>query len=225
MPTISNDLNKITLEVVDVVYRSMNQTLARTEQRWKQEARRKLNSTSSLYQDNIYTNVEFTNENIQGVITLKGFAGQLDEGFPAFDMKPNFAHAHNVKKKNGGGWYTTIPFRHTTPNSKGTNGTPMSRDIYGLAKKLQPNQSLKVNGNRKISWAGYQHKANINDGMRKVLQANGRSKYLTYRTISDKSDPMSWQHPGFKGIHLAESMQQYANKTFEEILKSNISKI
>ncbi len=51
----------------------------------------------------------------------------------------------------------------------------------------------------------YTHKTPIAEGMMK-LGKPGHSHYLTMRTVSDRSDPSSWWHPGWKAYRIAQSI-------------------
>lgn len=54
---------------------------------------------------------------------------------------------------------------------------------------------------------------------------NIRRDVLTFRTVSTKSDPASWKHPGFEGKHFLDEAEEWAKNEWEskilpEILKS-----
>ena len=110
----------------------------------------------------------------------------------------------------------------------------MTKDVYKVAKKLNPyhsglgNTSLNWPGAGDVSWTGYQHKTNKYNGMVRIVksyQKATQSQYMTFRRVSDRSDPLSWWHPGYAGVHAAEKIMPYAEKTFMEILTDNINSI
>src|SRR5690606_13465220 len=148
-----------------------------------------------------------------------------------------------VKFKLGGGWYTTIPFRFSTPGAIGENevfsGT-MPKTIYRIAKHLEaygqkyqggfydnrnffygksmkgavipaPHNQKKVRSSYG-SFSSYEHKHSVYEGMTRHEEKNkgGRvsSKYMTFRRISDKTDPNAMIHPGFPPIKLAEKAME-----------------
>lgn len=199
---------------------AIRDTLDVVKDEWEQTARKKLKSTYPDYYMglNEYNSVEFPDP-FTGVLTLRGkWANMLETGFPAFDMKQGFENSGKVKQKKDGGWYLTIPLRQRTPNSTGmmVGGNPMPRDIYSMAKQLQPQQRLtgtEMNYPPQASWTGYQHKNGLYEGMvRNVKQyANStQGTYYTFRRVSDKSDPMAWLHPGYEGVHAMNHVRTFA---------------
>lgn len=69
---------------------------------------------------------------------------------------------------------------------------------------------------------GYQHKAGKYEGMVRVRKryANAtQSKYLTFRVVSDQSDPQSWWHPGYKAHHFARNVSEYTKPAVEDMVR------
>jgi hypothetical protein len=68
----------------------------------------------------------------------------------------------------------------------------------------------------------YTHKADIHEGMIKVQASyakGSQSKYLTFRCVSDKSDPHSWWHPGRQPQPHLQFISNYCQPRIEERLK------
>lgn len=69
---------------------------------------------------------------------------------------------------------------------------------------------------------GYQHKSGIYEGMyriRKRYERATQSKYMTFRIVSDKSDPKSWWHPGYKPHHIVRGVSEYCQPGVEAIIR------
>jgi hypothetical protein len=69
---------------------------------------------------------------------------------------------------------------------------------------------------------GYQHKAGKYEGMtriRKRYDNATQSKYLTFRIVSDKSDPGSWWHPGYQAHGIAQHVSDYCKPAIEGIIR------
>jgi hypothetical protein len=47
----------------------------------------------------------------------------------------------------------------------------------------------------------------------------GHSQYLTFRRISDKSDPKSWQHPGVEARPISEAVAENTKQEALELIK------
>lgn len=240
--TISVDLatlgvnDQLSPQIVGAIESSLQTSLAIIKDRWQTEAQKKLMSSRPLYLQGLsFDSVVYPYDNpFSGAVILKGkLPNMLETGFSAFDMKIGFGKSSRITKKANGGWYLTIPYRHSTPGSF-MYGQAMSKDVYGVAKKLNPYQSglgntrLNWPGAGDKSWTGYQWKTNKYNGMVRIVksyQKATQSQYMTFRRVSDKSDPMSWWHPGYQGIKIAESLMPFAKKTFVEILTTNLNGI
>ena len=174
----------------------------------------------------------------QSVVTTMKFARQIENGCGPFDMKPALLGGPKAKISKKGNRYNIIPFRHGTssdfaPNS---NFKPMPKDIYQQARELK----ASVKAGSKMKWGGrltgtegkygpgenpstgYQHKNGKYEGMvrvEKTYRAATQSKYLTFRVVSDLSDPLSWFHPGYQAHHIAKSVSDYCRPGIETLLK------
>lgn len=200
--------------------------------KWQQEAQRKLKSTLSDYLLGLdFDSVVYPYEGdpMTGMVILRGdLPNALEKGYTPFDMKKGFSNSNKKVATKGGGWVLTIPIRHSTPGSH-MYGQPMSAVIYEQAKKLPHWGSLSVKGGEGASWTGYQHKANIHDQLTRIKKqyASGKkqSQYFTFRRVGSKSDPASWWHPGFDGVHIAESLKGFAASTVQGIVEANIRQV
>lgn len=207
-------------------------TMMATKSHWEQIAQQRLTTTRADYilGLNADNSVEFP-DSYTGVLTLRGkWPNMLEEGFPAYDQKRGFGASDKVRRKKDGGWYLTIPFRHRTPDTSGSavGGQSMPTDIYSQARALRGGQSLtgtETNYPAQTSWTGYQHKAGIYENMKRVRKQydnTTQSQYMTFRRVSDKSDPESWWHPGFQGINAIDEVEDFARRTFNQVFNFNL---
>lgn len=223
--------DQLSPQVVNAIQSSIQTSLSLVKDRWQTEVQNKLNSTRPLYLMGLtFDSLQYPydGDNFAGAVVLNGkFPNMLETGFGAFDEKLGFSKSKRITKKKDGGWYLTIPMRHSTPGSF-MYGQAMPKDVYGVAKKLGNGQHLSYPGLGDISWKGYQRKNKTYDGLTRIVksyQKATQSQYFTFRRVSDKSDPNSWWHPGWKGTKIAESLMPYAEKTFKDILTTNLSGI
>lgn len=226
--------DQLSPQVVKAIGASLQTSLALIKDKWQISIQNKLHSTRPLYLQGLgFDSIVYPYDSpFSGAVVLKGkLPNMLEKGFPSFNIKLGFSKSGRIKKKKNGGWYLTIPFRHSTPGAH-MYGQPMTRDVYRVAKKLNPYQSglgntrLNWPGAGETSWTGYQWKTNKYSGMTRIVksyQKATQSQYMTFRRASDKSDPRSWWHPGYQGAKIAESLLPYARKTFVDVLTSNLN--
>ncbi len=171
-------------------------------------------------------------------------AQDIEQGLPAYDMKPFLLNGPKSRPtKDGKGRYNIVPFRHDVPRS-GDGGfsaiglrMQMPKDIYKQAKQLVKSVPNATTG--KIDWGQslhieemgsinkmslYQHKANQYEGMYRVGYEK-HSQYLTFRTVStprtDKngkrkgSAPNSWIHPATPANPIVRAVYNYCMPRIE----------
>lgn len=223
-----NSLNlndQLSPKLATIVKNSLQDSLIAIKSRWQQEVQQKLKSSRAAYLQGIVIDIN----GYTGTVQLQDqFSKMLESGFSAFDMKVKFGKSPKAHRTKAGGWYLTIPFRHTTPNSTGTYGSKLSRDIYNIAKKLPDRGSLSFPGVGDKSWTGYQHKSTKYDGLTRIIkgyQNSNKSQYYTFRRVSNNSDPMSWWHPGYKGVKIVPTLSTFAQNTFIDLLTNKLNGI
>jgi hypothetical protein len=195
---------------------------------WAEEAKSRLNTTAKDYISSIRTEFRKSASEFIAEIYLEGkWANALEQGFGPFDMKPGFARSSKRKISQENQWYLHIPFRHTAHTATGKSGRPMPSAIYRKASQLPQWGRLQLNRPPATSWTGYQHKSDIYDGLTKVPESRSstRSAYFTWRTVSENSDPNAFIHPGFEGVHIADSLIPYVQDTFSQVFASNIQHV
>jgi len=119
-------------------------------------------------------------------------------------LKPSFAMMAPTKVRMANGKIQT---------SMQPKGLKWGESLQGTEKRYPAGQNPTT---------GYQHKAGIYEGMyriRKRYEKATQSKYMTFRVVSDKSDPSSWWHPGYKAHHIAAGVKQYCQPGVEAIIK------
>lgn len=152
------------------------------------------------------------------VFLTNDLAYKIEEGSNPYDIKQS--SFKNKKSKKGGGWYVDIPFRHSSPRSMGSISgfsSSIPTEVYNalqnkikeggesrLTKKDLP-VGFDIAKTRKGvgTYGDYTHKDPIYEGLVRTGNPFQR-KYYTFRRISDKSDPNSWIHPGFKPMNLMD---------------------
>lgn len=161
------------------------------------------------------------------VVCLYDGAARVEEGVPAFDMKPGLLHGPSARQGTHGR-YNVIPFRHMTPQKgeigEGSrpHGSTMPANVYKIVKNSgefrdpgnarlgeQQGQRSKLAQAINIEAlarnlpapmaSNYTWKFGMYHGMRRIVKEYGKttqSTYMTWRAVSERSDPSSWINPG-----------------------------
>jgi hypothetical protein len=164
----------------------------------------------------------------------------IEDGQPARDMKADLLASPKAKTNKEGKKWMTVPFRHGAPGTQGIQAMP--QNVYALAKQLgfsRRNGALKglITG-QKYTWngrlkaspqgqrshsgnhpgKGYTWKSGQFSGMVKMGQ-RGHSQYLTFRRVSENSDPKSWQHPGVRPKPIREAVVENTREDVLELIR------
>lgn len=217
--------------------------------KWMALARQRLTSSKEDYVHGIQ---EVEAQPAVRIIRLLGaLPNWVEQGMSPFDLRDTLLSSPRVHMSKDGHRYMSIPFRHGTPGSQGGAGTPMGRSyqerggesrradlgfqkadaralgkrIYDLAKKLKPGDRLPAG---LAPLLAPHHTTDIYAGMSRVRHGYGRavqSQYRTFRTISDRSDPAKWQHPGITARNLASEVEDWIRDNAIPILKSTMKEV
>lgn len=204
---------------------ALKATLAYAKSTWTSIAQQELKSSREDYISGI--SAVIMEDPLSGYITLKGkFPVMLEQGFNQFDIKSGFEKSPKAKSKPDGGWYLTVPYRHYTTS---TFNPTMPKDIMKQAKNLNPGEQLSealvsaLGYKRGTSHTGYQWKNTMYDNLTRITKEydSGKihSQYITFRRVSDNSDPNSWIHPGYKGLKALDKVAPMTEKFFYDYMK------
>lgn len=221
-------------------------------QRWRDLVGKELRQSRAEYLKAMYVERTSPLEVVFGLSARESeLALMVEEGASPFDEKPGFERSSKAKqKKNGMGWYLTVPFRHATSEAIAESGvfnSILPADVYNLAKNSQTplkRQQLPLNqqtpGVRKaidipgLKVPEYTHKSAKYEGLVRVEASSSekekRGQYMTFRRVSDKSDSNSWFNGGIKGKKLMDRAIELSNistvadmaidETLDRILKN-----
>lgn len=124
-----------------------------------------------------------------------------DSGISFYDMKPAFKQSAKVKTKKNGGWYLVVPVG-------GTQSTVKMRQAYGRqlwdqishiqfgdtgGQQANIDRFRKILANSGESETAFAYQWKSTKVTREQWGSSGkRAHYITFRTVSDTSDPASW---------------------------------
>lgn len=204
------------------IYNVLDEIGTRFADQWRNNAGNELKQTKQEYQRAIYIEKPSADSIVVG---LSGWLpNAIEKGLQPFDMKKEgFANSSKRKFKNDGGWYLTIPFRIGTPDIVGESSifaTIMPNQVYQVVKqelvtkgnslsvtKLPTEFQIKgirpevINTITNQTFSSYEHKSSIFEGMQNV-GSKSHSQYMTFRRVSNLSDPNSWIHSGIVAHNL-----------------------
>lgn len=198
----------------------------------------RINVVTGEYVRSIQEGLRFPDDLTGEVFTTSPHGAVIENGQPPRDMKPDLLASPKAKTGKSGAKYITVPYRHGTPGTVGLPSMPPS--VYQLASQLrfsrQNGRLLSTPWDRKTySWgdrlgaslegqrthtqphpgAGYTWKTGQYSGMVKV-GTKGHTQYLTFRRLSEKSDPRAWMHPGVRPKPIREAVVE---NTREDVLQ------
>jgi hypothetical protein len=151
---------------------------------------------------------------------------RVEDGYAGFDIKPGLLRSKSAKTGKKGQKYIAVPFRHMTPqkgtSANRAHGAVMPPDVYKIVRKSgafqdpgDPGMGEQLGQRSKLAAVvnlqalardeeapmatNYTWKYGLYHGMRQIKKQYGKteqSTYWTWRTVSERSDPSSWIHPG-----------------------------
>lgn len=200
----------------------------------------KVNTVSGEYVRSIQDGLRFLDDYTGEVFTTSPHASIIEDGQDPHDMKPGLLSSPKAKVNKEGKRWITVPFRHGVP---GTVGMPsMPTNVHQQARKLgfsrRNNALISFFTGRKYKWdgrlsedaqgqrshikphtgAGYTWKSGQYSGMVRMGKP-GHTQYLTFRRVSENSDPRSWQHPGVKPRPIREAVIENTRKDVLELIR------
>lgn len=113
------------------------------------------------------------------------------------DLKQYFAKSSKARKSKNGGWYLRVPLHPKVRDVRDVYGrslwdnTISKMDFGDTFSSNFLNIQDKMNKGNVIKELQYQWKSNSITRQRLSSNSN-RGTYLMFRTVSDKSDPLSW---------------------------------
>lgn len=155
------------------------------------------------------------------------YAERLEKGFESFDMKDGMLSSPKVKINKDGGKYIDVPFRHDTsgiPSSimseaqSGRSlgiirlGQGLGKAQAGIRSKITPQQL----GRDPYTWRDGLYAGLI----RKEAGPKNSGAYMTFRRISENSDPDSWIHPGVDPKPVTKAIEENLGPQLQDMVLS-----
>lgn len=173
----------------------------------------------------------------QYLIYLEDDTDYLESGYSSFDQKPGLLNGPKSRPMKGGGRYTVVPFSHKRSAGSATNlheqlmatevrqALGKARDVFGSATDLRKTQMSPMTGRPMQGKVGRVVGTDMHQNLQgltkyqKTYEKTTQSQLMTFRTVSSRSKPNSWIHPGFRGAGVFPSLQVWAQQEIDNLLK------
>jgi hypothetical protein len=206
-------------------------------QKWETLVNQSLNRTKSEYLKAMrFEKIDDYNSIIRLDPRESKLALMIEEGSNPYDIKEGLKKSSKTKQSIGGNWYIDVPFRFATSKAIATSPVfsgIMPSQIERIAKKAAPAsvpQSKLPPAYQKPSYRDtinkggmvypkYDHKVSVYDRIRRVQTGKRGGKYMTFRRVSENSDPNSWIHEGFTARNF---MDQVLNDLDMDAIVDNV---
>lgn len=165
-----------------------------------------------------------------GVVVDLPYADKLEKGFEAYDMKPGLLASGKVKttvaQDGTVTQYVDIPFHHdsdeipraikvqTNTGGRATGAIRLGGKLgvaqFGIRSQLTP---------RELSRDAYTWKTGLFAGLyRRESGPEQRGEYMTFRRVSDNSDPSAWIHPGVEPRPVSKALEENLTPELEALV-------
>jgi hypothetical protein len=175
-------------------------------------------------------------------ITLVGrMPNNFEFGMPSFDMKsvrPGWLGGAKARRAKDGSFYTVIPFRHSTSSETNMAYTGKARAVstptnlknqlrsavreYGLDRMIRTATGQVARGSvSRIPKSAPVHP--YLQGLTRIqntTRTGGSSQLMTFRVMSENSNPSSWIHPGIKAANLLPEVENWVDNQLDRILET-----
>ena len=211
---------------------------------WVRIAQSRLHTTRETYIDGLRQAESFVAAGDSFSISLVGrMPNNIEFGMAGFDMKtvrPGWLGGAKSKVSKSGSRYVVIPFRHSTGGGPRMNYTGKAAAVGDL--KTQLRDTVKKYGiDRMVRAAtgqvvagpvsrvpksaavhpylkGLTRIQKPTEGKTKSGMGKGSSQLMTFRIMSEKSNPESWIHPGIKAASILPEVERWVDSQLDKII-------
>jgi len=250
LENVGYDMNTMEAGTMLLFRKAVGGLAKAAQSEWVRLAQDRLKTSREIYVNGLRQAESFEIRKVDGEpvydVTLVGdMPNNLEFGMPAFDMKtvrPGWLGGAKAKTSKDGHKYIAIPFRHSTSSDArlGYSGKAAKMDLkkelkrtvkeYGLDRMIRTASGQVVAGpTTRVPSKEYDvHKylrgltriQTPTAGMTKDGKQKGSSQLMTWRIMSEKSDPGSWLHPGLVPQNLLVEVEAYVNREMNKIIET-----
>lgn len=214
---------------------------------WIRLAQQRLRSSRDEYIRGLRMAESFNMKMVGGAtkfeIQLVGkMPNNFEFGMAAYDMKsvrPGWLGGSKAKVSADGNRYISIPFRHSLSSAASlaysgkAKRADLSKELKKVAKTYGLNRMLRTASGSVVegSVKRVPNKAPVHPylkGLTRVQQKvggttksgkqRGHGILMTWRTMSEKSSPGSWIHPGIKGANILRDVELWVDTELNNLI-------
>ena len=240
------DVDSIAWGLEDTFVKAVGSIAKSAQDEWIRLAQNRLQTSRHIYIGGLQQAQSFTTRVIGGAtifeITLVGrMPNNFEFGMDPFDMKavrPGWLGGKKAKTAKDGSKYIIIPFRHSLSSDAtlGYTGKAKRADLkaelkrtvreYGLDKMVRmatgnvapgPVKRVPVKPNVHPYLHGLTKVQTPTVGRTPTGLQMGSSQLFTWRVMSEKSDPGSWQHPGLTAQNILEEVSTWLDGELDRV--------
>lgn len=233
-----NSLSSSFLDVAPIIETASRSLAQATLEHATQLAHERLHSRRDTY----LSALDLKEEDGAYLIILQPKAAWIEDGIDPHDMINDLLSSPKVKLSKDGSKYLAIPFEHASSQNKPTAPRSVASSLQEIVRKELDNAKIGLEIEKHADGrpkSGLLHRLNLGgpimrggagsrllDGVSVYQRQTPKGtvkEALTFRTVSSKSDPSSWQYPGLEGVKIMEEtarwMEQQWSQISSEILK------
>ena len=220
---ISNGINNF-LQTLPIL---TNQQLNTITERELQSSKQEFLDNTDVYYDKDYVLVVEINED-------SWLANAVEEGVSSFDIKEGLLNSNKAKMSSKGVKYIHVPI---SKNPDWTSGTEKGQEYdQRIQQALKNPEFMLSNWKKQASGEYVESQRLVTDDpalsgfyrTRKYKDFESTKKqkpkwgYVMFRTVSENSDPNSWQHPGIKKHDILRNVERWLYESVDTLLDNYI---
>ena len=189
-----------------------------------QQAQDKLDSSRQDY----LKSLDFQDLGNIYIISIEDPGVYYEDGFASFDQKDGLLSGPKAKVSQDGKRYNVVPYQHRPFTEK---RSPKARayqiqlkETVASMERISPREirdrSGRVMGH--VVARATKEIEGYTSGMVQIEKNYGKSKsstYMTFRGVSDVSDPKDWIHPGYRGLKAFEAAEKMIDDRVDQIIE------
>ena len=232
------DLNALDVGISEVFLKSVGNIAYAAKGEWEIVASRRLKTSRQEYIQGLQKADSFTTkiigtQTIFEIMLVGDMPNNFEFGMPSYDMKavrPGWLGGGKAKTSADGTKYITIPFRHSLTSAANLEYTGKAKrenlreELAKTVQKFGLNQMIRASTGKVMTGPvrrvpnrpdvhpylrGLTRIQQTAEGLTPSGKTRGQSYLMTWRTMSEKSAPDAWIHPGIKGVNIMPEIENW----------------
>jgi len=229
--------------LADMFKQGVGEIAVRAREEWVRLAQNRLKTSRTEYIDGLRQAESFkirtagTDYTTYELSLVGKMPNNYEFGMASFDMKkvrPGWLGGAKARTAKDGHKYIVIPFRHSTSSSGSLDYTGKAA-AAGMKEKLQKatkeyglNKMIKAASGQVVQGpvAKIPKNAPVHPYLKNLTRyqtktgsgTTGQGRLMTFRIMSEKSEPDSWIHPGITAANLLPEVEMFIDNEMRQLL-------